>query len=79
MMVEFQAARGGGGGPSHLTTHEEGRLQSPLGEVPPPTPRPDQSPPRDGQGSSLVRWDGKPQGGLSQRVVGDLDSNPDLP
>lgn len=68
MMAEFQAAPGGGGGPSHLTSHEEGQLQSPLqsGRCLPPH--------YEKWAGHLVRWDGR-----DRNVAGNVNSNSGLP
>lgn len=58
MMAEFQAARRGGGGPSHLTTHEEGWLQSPLESGGCPLPH------YEKWAGHLVLWDGQPHAWL---------------
>lgn len=67
-MAEFQAAPGGGGGPSHLTSHEEGQLQSPLqsGRCLPPH--------YEKWAGHLVRWDGR-----DRNVAGNVNSNSGLP
>lgn len=55
----ISGSSGGGGGPSHLTTYEEGQLQNPSARRGCPPPR--QSPPEMGKlfGAFLMRWDRK--------------------
>ena len=57
MMAEFQAAEGGGGGPSHPTTQEDGWLRSPLERGGCPAPPTAPHIPETGRLSGAVEWE----------------------
>lgn len=72
MTAQFQLAKHGGWGSSHLVLHEEGWLQAP-GRM--------EKPPLEGGQTTTAERDGKPTLGLerrTQRTGGDPNPNPEL-